>query len=116
MDKSQYTALRTGCVAGRPISAWLPVTKFARDEPQSTSQPTIFGLMTDHAQRPHVLGEPFEHVFILVGSHDRSAGSGEIRSSARPARGVDHFQIALVDLINLRAQVEIRVDQFAEPP
>ena len=51
------------------------------------------------------------YIFVLVAAHNGAAGAGKIGLRANFPRSPDHAQVALADVIDAGAQVEVGVDE-----
>ena len=57
---------------------------------------------------------PGEHGFVFVSAYDGASRAGEVCSSSGGTSHLHHFQIAGIDLINLRTQVKVGVHQLIQ--
>ena len=62
-----------------------------------------------HSNRLAGLRQPAEYLLVRIGAYNGAARAGEIGGGARGSRHVDHFEIARVNLIDLRTQVEVGI-------
>ena len=58
--------------------------------------------------------KPLKHRLVLVGADDGSTAAGEFGAGTAVAGGLDHFDIALAQLVKTAAQVEILVEKRAD--
>ena len=68
-----------------------------------------------HSNRLAGLRQLAEYLLVRIGAYDGAARARKIRRGARGSRHVHHFEIARINSIDRRTQVEVGIHQLIQP-